>query len=704
MRFPAVICAVICALSVLPSLAIGATATAAEAPAAPSSVTIPLSQFEELRKSNESASATVVDLMTVSGTFAAKNVSFAFAGRSVGTRTATTVLSDAAELTLANCKGDALLLRGGKGVYQVIPLAPAFTLRCDARPSGSDRLRMNVSPAILAVRSEVTDGELVAGDEDGDGARGYTLVRQVVGSNEKLATSATGRYLITLLPDTSRFRYAIQVHNPNRSTAPLPLHLVSGEHLQQIDSAAPYEPNGASYEFAMPPGDSTITLSGELQGTSFAPPVEASLQYVVVESHPLLRPATGGSPKRVSTGETGIDTQYRGALAFEIGPRERISWSVTRLEAMRAISYAIHNTTHTLFIPANGPILGETSLEMDNQGAPELILPRQPEPTFVSLQGEPILMTKNARGQLTVPLSAGRQRLVVQHRQAIARFPIVLARLDVPRLPVPSTYTHVQLRYPTHWLPLWESFGTQTHTWVPDGGALLALLLLALWLERVLAFLAMAPKRRIAAAILLAFAALNVPVVLWAVVLACAFVTLVWAASQRAKLSLARVGAVIAATLLVVIIAFVHTLSKNVGSSDSDSYSGSNISSAGNLDRVTGTDNAVTDTAVVVTGTTGGGAGKVAVPQESRNDVAYQGLPAKFELPDGARSGNFREQMLSPERPQRVTLVLLSMSFVTWTAVALAIVAAWLIWRERAAIKAALRIRLVAALPAQTSS
>src|SRR5213075_1103397 len=114
----------------------------------------------------------------------------------------------------------------------------------------------------------------VTGEENDDGARGYTLVRQVIGTNETLAATATGRYLITLLPDTTRFRYVIQVHNPNRNTSPLPLRLVSGEHLQQIDSAAPYEPKDGSYVFAMPPGDSTITLSGELQGAGFAPPVE----------------------------------------------------------------------------------------------------------------------------------------------------------------------------------------------------------------------------------------------------------------------------------------------------------------------------------------------------------------------------------------------------------------------------------------------
>jgi hypothetical protein len=79
--------------------------------------------------------------------------------------------------------------------------------------------------------------------------------------------------------------------------------------------------------------------------------------------------------------------------------------------------------------------------------------------------------------------------------------------------------------------------------------------------------------------------------------------------------------------------------------------------------------------------------------------AAYQGLPAKFELPNGARVSSFSEQLLSPARPQRITLVLLSMTIVTWTSIALALIAAWLVWGERAALRAALTARFAAAVP-----
>jgi hypothetical protein len=662
--------------------------TSTQAPAAQgSSVTIPLTRYEELQKSTENAAATVIDTLSLAGTFRDHNLTITFAGRSVGTRAATTVISGAPDLTLSGCSGDALLLRSSKGVYGLIALAPAFTLRCDARPSGSDRVRMDVAQSVLAVRSSVADGELVPGEDATDDTRGYSLVRQVAGGNETLAATATGRYLITLLPDTTRFRYVIQIHNPNRNTSPLLIHLVSGEHLQQIDSAAPYEPKDGSYAFAMPPGDSTITMTGELQGTTFTPPVEASLQYVVVESHPLLRPAMKSAAKRLSTGETGITTQYRGALAFEIGPREQISWTVTRLEALRAISYAVRSVTHTLFVPANGPVLGESDLALDNQGAPEVVLPSKPEPTFVSLQNEPVLMTKNAAGELTVPLSAGQQHVIVQHRQGIARFPIVFAQLQVPRLPVPATYTNVTVRYPDHWIPLWQSFATRGTTWRPETSAMIAFILLTLWIERVLAFINVRVRTRVIAALILAFVALVIPIVLWIVVLGCGALSFLWIAAQRQSISMPRVFGAVAAAALLIVLALVYAVSQRSSSGYTSSGSGG-VASVSRENTSTG----VTDTSVAPPPPPP--SPKAAPPRDA---FVYQGLPAKFELPDGVRSQSFSEQLLAPDRPQTITLVLLSMTLVTWAAAVLAIIAAWMLWRERAAMKESMRARLAQA-------
>src|SRR5213075_941772 len=109
-----------------------------------SNVTIPLTDYEQLKKINENASVTVIDTMTLGGTFKDRTLTVTFAGRNVGTRTATNLITDAGDVKLSGCTGDALLTRGSKGSYQLIALAPSFTLKCDVRLSGSDRLPMKV--------------------------------------------------------------------------------------------------------------------------------------------------------------------------------------------------------------------------------------------------------------------------------------------------------------------------------------------------------------------------------------------------------------------------------------------------------------------------------------------------------------------------------------------------------------------------------
>src|SRR5207248_1235209 len=122
-----------------------------------------------------------------------------------------------------------------------------------------------------------------------------------------------------LLPEETRFRYQLDVRNPNRSYQPFVVELKSGEHVQQVDAQAAYEVDGARYRFQLPPGELTLVLSGTLSASKLAPPIDASVQYVLVESHPLLRPqiqAGQAAPKRISAGETGITAQFRGAQGF----------------------------------------------------------------------------------------------------------------------------------------------------------------------------------------------------------------------------------------------------------------------------------------------------------------------------------------------------------------------------------------------------
>src|SRR5262245_29036728 len=85
----------------------------------PSVVSIPLDVSDAMRRAGEAVSATVIDTMTMAGTFHDRNLTITFAGRSVGARASVPVLSGA-EVTLYGCTGEALLLRGGRGAFEVV--------------------------------------------------------------------------------------------------------------------------------------------------------------------------------------------------------------------------------------------------------------------------------------------------------------------------------------------------------------------------------------------------------------------------------------------------------------------------------------------------------------------------------------------------------------------------------------------------------
>jgi hypothetical protein len=659
-------------------LAFGAGAQ--DTKAAGPQVTIPLETYDTLRRNSDAPSRTVIDTILLGGGFRERDLTISFTGRTLGTRPVAPALQQTNDVTISGCSGNAIVSRAGKGAFDLVPLAESFEVKCDLRISGSDRLRMHVTPNVLAVRSNVADGELVAGDEDEHGARDYTLVRHVAGPGETLAATATGRYVITLLPDATRFRYAIDVHNPNRTTSSLELLLQSNEHLQQIDSAAPYEVSEGRYVFAIPPGDSTITLTGELRGTSFVAPVRASLQYLVIESHPLLRPTVQTPAKRISLGETGVTPQYRGGLAFETGT-EKIAWTVTRLQALHAISYAVHQARHRIFVPVDGPALGESSFNIRNEGAPELVLPPKPEPTYVSLGDEPVLMTRNAAGQLTVPLSQGEQEVLVQHRQALRRrFGFAIGRVAVPQLAVPATNTYLSLNYPAQWVPLYESFASRARIWSPDGGAILLFVLLAVWLERLLDWLDVPLRRRLSIAVVAALAATIVTLVLGIVLIACGVLTVAWIAARP-------IGSRVAYAVIfgLIALAFLFYLATVGGGGSRGKY------------EVSGSDSMARDTAATDTSMTAITDSAGAPPRTTAQDaapIAYQGLPAKFTLPNGYRSSSFSQELLRTDRPQTALVIAVSYALTNWIGFFLALFPILLLWRDRHRIADTLRARL----------
>jgi len=159
-------------------------------PATSHQVSIPLDDYEQLRKQSERPALTVIDLLRLEGSFAKRDLAVTFTGRASGSWPTAEVLSSDG-VRLHSCEGDAMLSRAESGAFAVTPLAQRFRLRCKVALDGSDRLEAQATGAVLEVVSSVSDGELVA---SGDGtARDFSVVRRISGSEQlDLPPTVTG--------------------------------------------------------------------------------------------------------------------------------------------------------------------------------------------------------------------------------------------------------------------------------------------------------------------------------------------------------------------------------------------------------------------------------------------------------------------------------------------------------------------------------
>lgn len=682
----------------VPALALAALPLRAQTPPA-TQVTLPLAEYERLKKGDERPSLTVVDTLRLGGRFRGQGLTVSFTGRSAGKLPAEKVLTAAGDVVVFGCEGDGILSRAEGEGFLLTPLAPKFDVRCRIGGSGSDRLELTAPRGVLHVESAVADGELVAGAAGGEGGRSFSLVRLAAGSSEVVPPSATGRYRITLRPDESRFVWQIDAHNPNRARHAFDVTLRSGEHVRQVDAQAPYEVEGPRYRFELPPGDTTLTLTGTLDGTAFVPPVEASVQYVLVESDPLLRATVNGAAKRVSPDETGLPSRFRGAQAFLLGKGEKLAFAVKKLETLHTTSFAVKSVRHVFFLPAEGAALGESLFVLDNQGASELTLPKDPTPIFAAFGGEPVVLTKGAKDELTLPLAHGVQQLTVQHLRAFVRR-AGFARVNFlpPRVDAAASSAAVEVRYPHEWLPLVENFAGETRFRTPESGELFWTILLALFTERALWFLGIRGKRRLLLALLLGLAALFAPAFATLLLVADLALTalVVVALARRTAWSLKGVAAFVLVGACVILFAMVGTLF-TPRAKFAERPASAPPSSAGYLsDQPASVEEKSNTLSKYSTrmAPTQQPAKPIPMPTEAE---AYQGLPARVDIPAGENRTYFSREMLPGDVPRPVRVLAISSALAFWLRmIPLALALAALVAR-REELRAGLKERLAQA-------
>jgi len=623
-------------------------------------VSIPLDDYERLRHQADRPALTVVDLLRVEGSFERRDLSLVMTGRASGGWPTVEVLS-AEGARLHSCEGDALLSRTESGAFAVTPLKERFQLRCKVSLDGSDRLAAQATGAVLEVAAAVADGELVA---SGAGpARAFSVVRRIAGAErEELPPTVTGRYLVTLLPDEARFLYRLEVRNPARGHRRYEVALRPQEHVEGVDAPVAWDAEGGRYRFDLPPGETTLSLRGRLDEPRFVPPVAASLQYLLLESHPLIRPDLKTTARRVGVGETGLAARFRGAQAFLLGDgqADEVAWTATRLEAEKTAGLALNRLEQIYFLGADGVARGQASLAIDNQGAPALTLPGAARPTFASVGGEPTLLTRDRDGNLFLPLAQGPQEVVIQDAQTFRhRLGFGLAALELPRPGVPASRAGVQLRYPAEWVPLYEELAPQARIHLLSLDEVVALLALLLLAERLLWLGGLGRGRRWLLALALTLASAFSPGLRAAALSLIAVAWLGLGASlllpqlRGATRVLALLGGALGLLLVLAVVAGGGFRGERAAPEpEMDKYSVPNLrAKVAPIPAAAPPVSARAEAAdeVEVEGAVGGTAGS-----------SYEGLPARIEIPSGARQSHFSRELLATDSPRPVMVVLVA--------------------------------------------
>jgi len=674
-------------------------------PATSHQVSIPLADYEALRRQSERPALTVVDLLRVEGSFGRRDLSVVLTGRASGNMPTAEVLS-AEGARLHSCQGEALLSRADSGGFAVTPLAPRFTLRCKVSLEGSDRLAASTTAAVLEVTSAVADGELVASAEDAgqEFSRPFSVVRRIsAGEQQDLPPTATGRYLVTLLPDEARFEYRLEVRNPARGHRRYEVALRAAEHVEGVDAKVAWDVEGTRYRFDLPPGETALVLRGRLSEPRFLAPVDASLQYLLLESHPLIRPELRTEAKRVGVAETGLAARFRGAQAFLLDGGAEVSWTATRLQALKTAGLAVGSLQQVWFLDAQGQARGETTLAVDNQGSPALTLPGTRRATFAAVDGEPAFLTQDKEGNLFLPLAQGPQQVMVQEAQPFRRgLGFGVARLALPRLEVPASHATVQLRFPAEWVPVYEELAPEAHLHLLDLDELVTLLLVIALAERLLALAALPRGRRWALALALGLAGAFAP----ALRLGAFFVLLLaWAGIGSALLAVRLKGATRVLALLgsgVVTLVAVSIL-------------GGGMALRQEARQVSLGRMAYAPTPAAPPPMTAGKAMSSRAAMEADGGVpmdgkakgegeawgtaqSYEGLPAKIEIPGGVRQAWFTRELLATDAPRPVLVVMIAsrvLSAIAGAAVLLFLALAFLyrraLWAGAVAIAARIR-------------
>ncbi len=672
-------------------------------------IELPLERYEELidRKAPRPArSMTVVESVRISGSLA-KGAVVSIVGRSMGELPSVPVL-EGEGLMVEGCTSDgALLTRSDQGQVMLTPLGNHFSVRCGlvtAEPPFSMSTR-----GVADVGGSLGDGTVrVVGSKDGlltlviaRPEPKVPAVAELVMPDEALPTTVVGHYRLAVLPDDVRFRWELAAHNPNRTAIRFLVPSRANETLESLETAARHETTPQGFSVELPPGDTTIMVSGSMTGTHFEPPIEGTAQFVLVDSHPLLRVELTTDAKRLSPEETGMQAQYRAAQGLLLSRGEHIDWKVAVLQTLPATRYSVSSVITNYFVSADGALLANSTVSLDNQGASELAVPMKSTPEFASIGGIAVPLTHTEEGTLRLPLAHGPQEIVVQHRSAIdSRFGFAGGKLELPGLGTPATRSSVELRTSSDWVPLFYSFAGQRWFALPSLADLLLTLLFGIWAVHLLTSFGLERRRATVLGALIAILAASTEAAHWPVLIGLAGGSMLWVVAwlREAKIRLIAPSGLVGVSMamglgMLMMVGGVTLFGDNVRrlfGASADALAGDD-----NLSARDGYDSGLTKKTMRSFGSSdnyGGSTASASVAPVAT--PSYQGVGAARGLPSGQRNQWLSQEMADTTAPSAAVVILMSAALVHAAYALLHVLAVALAFMMRRQLLAGLKVQL----------
>jgi hypothetical protein len=337
--------------------------------------------------------------------------------------------------------------------YYLLTAAPSFVLRGTVTLS-SDQM-LTVAGPLVSLDAKLSQGRLVEGSRL-SGLTATTLhFDPMTPESASEAESRTPK--IFRLSRSLRigkevgFTYRL-VMSQATPLGVVRLPLAYGEKVHEVAGAPGWTADALELSLPTTGNAADVTVSGVLNAPakegvqSFGTDERSAYEWWLVESDPDFRVELGGEAKLVDNAQSPVPPTLPTARTYLVQRGQHLevdAKSLVRGEVLAAVARMQHRFVS---VTAGGEIIGDETIEYDNNGLDHLAFTPAGQPIYSSTDGQPgrILHTQAGSLEMLVPLGAGTHRLRVQTLSQ-ARFLPLLGAMTVPMSDYPLTTSAVEV-------------------------------------------------------------------------------------------------------------------------------------------------------------------------------------------------------------------------------------------------------------------